>query len=152
MVRYILLLILLVGCASKRETTSVTELKKSDTLIIKEEKVIQPKGSYSLFLHEICDSITGKPKVVTQYITRGNDSIRLAIDANNTLKLTIDNREAVISDLRSEIERLNTELIKKETTEIVRYKVSRWAWITLLISVASILYLLNRFFKWIPFV
>lgn len=145
-------IILLSSCAAKKETSSVTRLKKSDTLIIKQEKIVQPKGRYSLVLHEICDTITQRAKPVTQYITRGNDSIGLVINENNTLKLTVDNKEAVISDLRNELSKVNTKLEQTKNTVITKYKTPKWAWYTLIISVLSILYWLNRMFKWIPFV
>lgn len=148
----LLAIILLSSCAAKKESTSVTTLNKSDTLIIKQEQIVQPKGSYSLVLHEICDTITQRAKPVTQYITRGEDSIGLVIDENNTLKLTVDNKEAVISDLRNELSKVNELYQNKENTVITKYKAPKWAWYTLIISVLSILYWLNRIFKWIPFV
>lgn len=148
----LLAIILLSSCAAKKETSSVTTLKKSDTLIVKHEKIVQPEGSYSLTLHEICDTITQRAKPVTQYITRGNDSIGLVIDENNTLKLTVDNKEAIISDLRNELRKANQALEQAKNTVITKYKTPKWAWYTLIISVLSILYWLNRIFKWIPFV
>lgn len=123
---YILILlvtILATGCKSKQ--VHRTEVRQSDTLIVKKEVIKAPVMNHSLTIHEICDTITGEVVRFEKVFVVDGDSIELLTTANNTLKLQIKARERIISEKDSEVSRVRKEL--REASEVVRYRMD-WSW------------------------
>src|SRR5690606_12211023 len=107
------------SCRAKK--IEKTEIKRSDTLIVKKEVIKAPVLSQTLTLLEICDTITGLPRSVEYIHVVDGDSIKLLTTANNTLKLQIKARERTLSEKDSEVSRVREEL--SQASEKVRYRI-----------------------------
>ena len=116
-------MVLLGGCRAKK--VERTEIRQSDTLIVKKEVIKAPVMNHSLTIHEICDSITGEVVRFEKVFVVDGDSIELLTTANNTLKLQIKARERTLSERDSEVSRVRKEL--REASEVVRYRID-WSW------------------------
>lgn len=130
-ITYIVLAVLLFfigGCRAKKDIR--TEVRQSDTLIVKREVIKAPVLNQALTIHEICDTITGEVVRFEKVFVVDGDSIRLVTDANNALKLEIKARERVLKEKDSTIDRLRKT--SKEVSETIRYRTD---WQTLLISI-----------------
>src|SRR5690606_2650359 len=110
---------LLSSCRAKK--VERTEVRRSDTLIVKKEVIKAPVLNHSLTIHEICDSITGEVVRFEKVFVVDGDSIELLTTANNTLKLQIKARERTLSERDSEVSRIREELA--EAKETVRYRI-----------------------------
>lgn len=118
-----LAVVLLSSCRAKK--VERTEVRHSDTLIVKKEVIKAPVLNHSLTIHEICDSITGEVVRFEKVFVVDGDSIQLLTDANNTLKLQIKARERTLSERDSEVSRVRKEL--REASDVVRYRID-WSW------------------------
>jgi len=120
---FIALLLLLGSCRAKK--VERTEVRQSDTLIVKKEVIKAPVLSQTLTFLEICDTITGLPRSVEYVHVVDGDSIKLLTTANNTLKLQIKARERTLSEKDSEVSRVREKLANVKET--VRYRID-WTW------------------------
>ncbi|WP_456867585.1 hypothetical protein [Galbibacter sp. BG1] len=144
------LLFLLGGCGPEKEILKiVSSLKESDSIYIKNETIKTPPGKQVLSIQHICDTITGKAKVIRQTIVRDGDSIDLLIDEKNNLTLSISNQEKTISELNTEITDLRRELIQSKLETDIIIKPPKWSWWSLFFNILLLIYVLNRIFKWI---
>lgn len=119
----ILLLLLIGGCRAKK--VERTEVKRSDSLIVKREVIKAPVLNHSLTIHEICDTITGEVVRFEKVFVVDGDSIQLLTTANNTLKLQIKARERIISEKDSIISVKEEKAVS--VSETVRYRID-WSW------------------------
>lgn len=136
-----LCILLLVSCRTKKEVLK-TEVKQSDTLIVKSEVIKAPVLNQSLTIHEICDSITGEVVRFEKIFVVDGDSINILTDANNSLHIRINQRERDLSTKDSIIRVLRSQL--KSVSETVIYK-KDWKWI---IGAAAIFFAIGFFRPW----
>lgn len=120
----LIIIILLSSCRAKKVMR--TEVRQSDTLIIKKEVIKAPNLNQTLTIQEICDTITGEVVRFEKVFVIDGDSIKLLTDANNSLKLEIKARERIISEKDSLISRNDKTVL--ETSETVRYRID-WNWV-----------------------
>lgn len=142
--KFLTLSIALMSCAAKKETVHEIVSKKSDTLIIKEEKVISKGGNYSLTIDNLCDSITKKPKSFGQKVEFDGSLVNILIDENNKLRLEVEKKSDTIKHTRDVIDRSVHFESDHKLEKIVVFKAPRWAYATLIISVIFVLYIVVK--------
>ncbi len=130
-IRLFLVLALLSSCRSKKTVLDKIETVKSDTLIVKSETVVRPPILSSLTINEICDTLTGKPKVFKQVFVIDGDTLELSLKNNeltlynNQLKKTISKKDSVYEALKSEVKQLRESVT-------IKYRIPLWAILTII--------------------
>ena len=138
------ILLLLVGCSSKRTITEYKDKVIRDTIIKTKTETLVERFTDTLTIEQPCDSL-GNLKHFKQLISTKQGNISL-VGKNNVITAEIDLKEYKKiweTEYKSKLDK-NT-LIKEK--EILRYKIPLWCW--LLISLESLiiaLLLKNRFF------
>ena len=139
------ILLLLVGCSSKRTITEYKDKVIRDTIIKTKTETLVERFTDTLTIEQPCDSLTGNLKDFKQVISTKQGKVSL-VGKNNVITAEIDLKEYKKiweTEYKSKLDK-NT-LIKEK--EILRYKIPLWCW--LLISLESLiiaLLLKNRFF------
>jgi uncharacterized protein YcfL len=125
MEKIILILLFLTSCKSTKSVEKVQTIK-NDSLVIRSISTVQPNILSSLFINEICDLVTNKPKQFKQKFVIGQDTMLISLN-NNNLNVEINQLKKLISQkdsvYKSKISIQNQS--KKET--IIKYRVPRWA-------------------------
>ncbi len=118
-----LIVVLLTSCRAKK--VEKTEVRQSDTLIVKKEQIKAPNLNHTLTIHEICDSITGEVVKFRDVFVIDGDSIEILTNENNQLIRRIKANERVISEKDSIISVREEKAVS--VSEIVRYRID-WKW------------------------
>jgi len=141
-IKYILLILLLFGCAAKKEEFR-TEVVKDSVFQFKQEIKTKPINT-SIVFPDLCDTITGKPREFKQFETSGENKAKVYTFDN---KLFIDLFVAATSQTKDSISEKKDSKIEQAKKEI-RYKTPLWMWITIILSVLINLILLRfTFFR-----
>jgi len=138
MIVWILWLLVMGSCRTKKVLTEKIDRVQSDTLIMKTETVRQKPISGQLIIREICDTITGQARDFQQVFTQGPDTIRLGIqDGDFVLNMSqIDSvRSVAVSEFRSTFDREK----KEKATEVTRVVAPGWIWYSLGLNIMLIL-------------
>lgn len=115
--------ILLASCRAKK--IERTEVRQSDTLIVKKEQIKAPNLNHTLTVHDICDSITGEVVKFRDVFVIDGDSIEILTNENNQLIRRIKAHERIISEKDSIISLKEEKAVS--VSETVRYRID-WKW------------------------
>jgi len=144
--RFIILFLLMVSCGSKKVITETEYITKTDTLIVKKDRFITKKVVDTLFVENPCDSL-GILKPFKNVLKTSNASITLeSVNGNIEARINLD---SIISSIESKYKTKAVEVVKENTSEIVKYRTHLWIVLSLVISVGINLLLLK---KYIPFI
>jgi len=144
--RFIILFLLMVSCGSKKVITETEYITKTDTLIVKKDRFITKKVVDTLFVENPCDSL-GVLKPFKNVLKTSNASITLeSVNGNIEARINLD---SIISSIESKYKTKAVEVVKENTSEIVKYRTHLWIVLSLVISVGINLLLLK---KYIPFI
>jgi len=144
--RFIILFLLIVSCGSKKVITETEYITKTDTLIVKKDRFITKKVVDTLFVENPCDSL-GILKPFKNVLKTSNASITLeSVNGNIEARINLD---SIISSIESKYKTKAVEVVKENTSEIVKYRTHLWIVLSLVISVGINLLLLK---KYIPFI
>jgi len=119
---------LMIFALSCKTTKSVEKIEtiKNDSLVIRSISTVQPNILSSLFINEICDSVTSKPKQFRQKFVIGQDTMLISLK-NNNLNVEINQLKKIIkqkdSVYKNSISVQNQS--KKET--IIKYRIPKWS-------------------------
>ena len=144
--RFLILFLLIVSCGSKKVITEKEYITKTDTLIVKKDRFITKKVVDTLFFENPCDSL-GVLKPFKNVLKTSNASITLeSVNGNIEARINLD---SIISSIESRYKTKAVEVVKENTSEIVRYRTPLWLLLSLVISVGINVLLLK---KYIPFI
>ena len=136
----------MVSCGSKKVITETEYITKTDTLIVKKDRFITKKVVDTLFVENPCDSL-GVLKPFKNVLKTSNASITLeSVNGNIEARINLD---SIISSIESKYKTKAVEVVKENTSEIVKYRTHLWIVLSLVISVGINLLLLK---KYIPFI
>ncbi len=122
----IILLIALVVCGCRtKKLVSKTEIKKSDTLIVKTEVIKAPVLNQSLTIKEICDSVTGEVVRFKKVFVVDGDSIEILTNENNELSIKIAQLEKTLKK-KDSIARISDSKETSDVHETIYRKDWRW--------------------------
>jgi uncharacterized protein YcfL len=116
---YIIAILLLVGCRAKKETLK-TEIKQSDTLIVKSEVIKAPVLNQSLLIEQICDTITGEVVRFKKVFVVNGDSIQILTNEKNELSIKISQRERELEKKDSIVQKLKEQLSQVSEKVIIK--------------------------------
>lgn len=119
----LLCVVLLASCRAKK--IERTEIRQSDTLIVKRETIRAPNLNHTLTVHDICDSITGEVVKFRDVFVIDGDSIEILTNENNQLIRRIKAHERIISEKDSIISVREESVVN--VSETVRYRID-WKW------------------------
>ena len=123
----LILVLTCVGCGIRKVETSVIE-KKSDTLIVKTQKVVAPSLSDVLILDNICDTITNTVMRFQKIFVQDNDSIQVLTNANNQLIIQNKRLQRVLFQNDSIISTKSNDVLK--SSHVTKYR-TNWNWVAL---------------------
>lgn len=144
----IVVLLLIFGCKAK-QTTLEKVITKTDTIFTEKVKEIQVPIESIVTINNPCDS-TGILKGFKQRFK--TKTVYVTVEGkNNEIDVKI-NLDSIKQEAVKEYVSKNTSEI--ETIEIIKYKIPKWVWWSLLVNVLLLLYLFRRFIpllKLLPF-
>ena len=135
--RWFFLILLLIGCTSKKTTTERTTQR--DTLQTKSFKYVSQPISTSIVIDEICDDY-GKPRVFKQLESSGENKASVRTE-NNRLVLDL-----VTGLSQNKTDTIYKSVYKDRLKEVdkVRYKTPLWMWLALIFSIIVNIFFIRK--------
>lgn len=143
---YVLSMIWLSGCKTKKTTIEKVDTVKNDTLIIKSESVVSPPILSSLTIEEVCDTVTGNPKDFQQVFVIEGDTLELSI-RNNQLKLYNNRLQRTISQKDSVLKVEYDRYRELKSSETIIYRTPFKIWVIMILMVLIIVGLIYWIIK-----
>ncbi|RDY57732.1 hypothetical protein [Flagellimonas nanhaiensis] len=120
-----ILIFLLLGCKTKKQVLR-TEIRTSDTLIVKSEMIKAPVLNQALTIEQICDTVTGEVVRFKKVFVVDGDSIEILTNDNNQLQVKISQLEKLVKqkDSIASVKESENTMVSENTI----YK-KDWRWI-----------------------
>ena len=138
------ILLLLVGCSSKRTITEYKDKVIRDTIIKTKTETLVERFTDTLTIEQPCDSL-GNLKPFKQLISTKQGKVSIQ-GKNNVITAEIDlnaYKKIWETEYKSKLDK-NTDI---KTKEVIRYRTPLWVWLVICLETLIIaLFFKNRFF------
>ena len=137
---FILIIITIYGCVSKRVVTETKEIVKRDSIYIIKDRFITKQVNDTITIDKPCDSL-GNLKSFDRVIKTNNVKITLKSVKGN-IQATV-NIDSIVNSRIVEFKQKYKSKVEVKELEVIRYRTPLWVWIVIALESLVILLLLR---------